>query len=136
MMNMVNTFLVNVPILYPLEKTWKPKVFWFVQGVESGIFYPYFVAGSYRFRSIHFRSFDSLNASGALICGALRDLVAFVKFKKREKHPWRSVNCNFTKINIPPWVFLTFFKLYKCYQIAQRTTYRSYPQFDFSSIGI
>ena len=25
-------------------------------------------------------------------CGALRDLVAFVQFKKREKHPWRSVN--------------------------------------------
>ena len=29
--------------------------------------------------------------------------------------------CNFTKINTPPWVFSTFFKLYKCYQIAQRT---------------
>ena len=48
------------------------------------------------------------------ICGALRDLVAFVQFKKREKHPWRSVNfskvatCNFTKINAPPWVFFTF----------------------------
>ena len=26
-------------------------------------------------------------------------------------------------INPPPWVFLTFFKLCKCYQIAQRTTY-------------
>ena len=24
------------------------------------------------------------------ICGALRDLVPFVQFKKREKHPWRS----------------------------------------------
>ena len=24
-------------------------------------------------------------------CGALRDLVTFVQFKKREKHPWRSV---------------------------------------------
>ena len=31
--------------------------------------------------------------------------------------------CNFTKINTPLWVFFTFFKLYKCYQIAQRTTY-------------
>ena len=31
------------------------------------------------------------------ICGALRNLVAFVQFKKREKHPWRSVNT-------PPWV--------------------------------
>ena len=25
------------------------------------------------------------------ICGALRDMVPFVQFKKREKHPWRSV---------------------------------------------
>ena len=30
---------------------------------------------------------------------------------------------NFTKINTPPWVFFTFFKLYKWYQIAQRITY-------------
>ena len=30
------------------------------------------------------------------ICGVLRDLVPFVQFKKREKHPWRSVN--FSKI--------------------------------------
>ena len=27
-------------------------------------------------------------------CDALRDLVAFVQFKKRERHPWRSVNFN------------------------------------------
>ena len=26
--------------------------------------------------------------------GALRDLVLFVQFKKRKKHPWRSVNFN------------------------------------------
>ena len=26
------------------------------------------------------------------ICDALRDLVAFVRLKKREKHPWRSVD--------------------------------------------
>ena len=31
-----------------------------------------------------------------LICGALRDLVAFVQFKKREKLPWRNVN--FSKV--------------------------------------
>ena len=31
--------------------------------------------------------------------------------------------CNFDKINTPPWVLFTFFKLYKWYQIAQRTTY-------------
>ena len=59
------------------------------------------------------------------ICDVLRDLVPFVQFEKREKHPWKSVtfgSCNFTKNNTPPWVFLTFFKLYKCKQIAQRIT--------------
>ena len=30
------------------------------------------------------------------ICDALRDLVPLVQFKKREKHPWKSVN--FTKV--------------------------------------
>ena len=30
------------------------------------------------------------------ICDALRDLVLFVQFKKREKHPWTSVN--FSKV--------------------------------------
>ena len=34
--------------------------------------------------------------------------------------------CNFTKINTPPWVFFTFFKLYKWYQIAQRITYNHF----------
>ena len=33
--------------------------------------------------------------------------------------------CNFKKINTSPWVFFTFFKLYKKYQIAQRITYWS-----------
>ena len=31
-----------------------------------------------------------------IICDALRDLVTFVQFKKREKHPWRSVT--FSKV--------------------------------------
>ena len=31
--------------------------------------------------------------------------------------------CNFTKINTPPWMFFTLFKLYKWYQIARRTIY-------------
>ena len=26
------------------------------------------------------------------ICGVLHDLVPFIQFKKRGKHPWRSVN--------------------------------------------
>ena len=29
------------------------------------------------------------------ICDALRDLVPFVQFKKREKHPWKSVKFSF-----------------------------------------
>ena len=32
--------------------------------------------------------------------------------------------CNLTKSNKPPWVFFTFFKLKKWYQIAQNITYR------------
>ena len=31
--------------------------------------------------------YDVLN----VVCGAFRDLVPFLQFKKREKHPWRSV---------------------------------------------
>ena len=34
-----------------------------------------------------------------------------------------SAACNFTKCNTPLWVFFTSFKLYKWYQIAQRSTY-------------
>ena len=52
--------------------------------------------------------------------------------KKREKHPWKSdsfgkvARCNFTKSITPPWVFFTFFKLNKWYQIAQGITYMIY----------
>ena len=31
--------------------------------------------------------------------------------------------CNFTKSNFSPWVFFTFFKLYKQYEIAQSVSY-------------
>ena len=34
----------------------------------------------------------------------------------------QALACNFTISNTPLWVFFTFFKLYKCYQIAQRIT--------------
>ena len=87
------------------------------------------------------------------ICDALHDLVPFVQFTEREKHPWRSltfsknlgpfynlknaknthkgvtpvVACNCTKSSTPPWVFLTFYKLCKWYLIAQSIT------FDFMS---
>ena len=63
------------------------------------------------------------------ICDVLRDFASLVQFKKRERHPWSSVTntppgvCYFTKSNTPPCVFFTFFKLYKWYEIAQRTTY-------------
>ena len=37
--------------------------------------------------------------------------------------------CNFTKSSTPPWVFYTFFKLYKCCQIAQSVTLQSLQSF-------
>ena len=55
------------------------------------------------------------------ICSALRNLVPFVQFKKREKHPRRSVN--FNKVA----------GLYKWYQIAQRTTYALFMKIWFNN---
>ena len=46
---------------------------------------------------------------------ALFDLVTCVQFKKREKHPWRSVT--FSKVSS-----FIFFKSYKWYQIAESVT--------------
>ena len=37
----------------------------------------------------------------------------------------QALACNFTK-SYTPWVFFTFFKLHKWYQIAQRITYCAY----------
>ena len=34
-----------------------------------------------------------------IVCDALRDSVPFLQFKKREKHPWRSVTFNFMKLS-------------------------------------
>ena len=48
---------------------------------------------------------------------SLRDLVSFKQFKKREKHPWRSVT--FNKVA----GFSNFLKLCKWYQIAQSHSY-------------
>ena len=42
-------------------------------------------------------------------------LLPFVQIKIREKHP---LACNFTKSSTPSWVFFTFLKLYKWYQIG------------------
>ena len=58
----------------------------------------------------------------------LHDLLPFAKFKKRKKHPWRSVPfnkvkaCNFTKSKTPPRVFFMFLKLCEWYQITPSTT--------------
>ena len=49
----------------------------------------------------------------------LRDLVPFVQFTIAEA-------CNFTKSNTPPFVFFTFSKLYKWYQIVQSVSYFYY----------
>ena len=50
-----------------------------------------------------------------LICAALCDLVPFVQFKKREKHPWKSVNFSTKSLNashiqrmIKCYVFMVF----------------------------
>ena len=53
----------------------------------------------------------------SVIRDALRVLVPFVQFKKREKHPWRSVNFSKVAGFKPGWL--------ECYQIAQRSTYNS-----------
>ena len=42
------------------------------------------------------RADEQIDEKSLNICDALRDLVAFVQFKKREQHPWRSVN--FSKV--------------------------------------
>ena len=40
--------------------------------------------------------FSVLSLCVGVECGALRDLVPFVQFKEREKHPWRGVT--FSKV--------------------------------------
>ena len=37
-----------------------------------------------------------IHSGNRFYCGAFRDLVPFAQFKKREKHPWKSVN--FSKV--------------------------------------
>ena len=59
---------------------------------------------------------------------ALRDLIPFVQFKKHERNPRRSLAkaCNFTISNTASWMFFTFFKLYKWYQIMLSVMYSYY----------
>ena len=53
---------------------------------------------------------------------ALRDLVPFLQFKKNVKNTHGGELLWVTKINASPWVFFTFFKLRKWYQIAESIT--------------
>ena len=56
------------------------------------------------------------------ISDILRDLVPFVQFKIRENAHGGMILL-VTKSNTSPWVFFTFLKLYKWYQIAQSVSY-------------
>ena len=46
----------------------------------------------------YFRNKLGARNSISIICDALRNLVPFVQFKKREKNPWRSA-CSFSACN-------------------------------------
>ena len=60
-------------------------------------------------------------------CGALRDLVPFVQFKKHEKHPWRSVT--FSK------VAGCFFHFLNCTNgIAQSTTFIPFLTISYGAV--
>ena len=81
----------------------------------------------------HFINIISSISFNTLICDVFRNLVPFAQFKNLKNTHGRvsilvklqeCLACNFTKINTLPWVFFTFLKLYKWYQIAQRTTYK------------
>ena len=62
-----------------------------------------------------------------IICGALRNLVTFLQFKKSRKTTMEEASaCNFTKSNIPACVIFTVFKLHWQYQIAQSVSHFLY----------
>ena len=49
-----------------------------------------------------------MNWLSGTICGTLRDLVPFVQFKKREKHPWRSKPATLLKLTLLRGCFSNF----------------------------
>ena len=49
------------------------------------------------------------------ICDALRDLVPFVQFTKREKHPWKSVNFSKKLKRLQPATLLKLTLLHGCF---------------------
>ena len=68
------------------------KVFWKCSATENilKVFCYWKYSGLLQPTLIFRRAYKTLED----ICDALCDLVPFVQFKKREKHPWRSVNFN------------------------------------------
>ena len=66
--------------------------------------------------TLSFLDVNSKNTKGLIRNRTVTSFFVFYQKLKPEA-------CNFTKINTFPWVFFTFFRLYKWYQIAQRTTY-------------
>ena len=60
----------------------------------------------------HSNSYYSLSVSKHYISDTFRDLVSFAQFKKREKHPWKSITlCKVAvalKISLLHWCFSRF----------------------------
>ena len=59
-----------------------------------------------------FRKILRTHLMDGFLWDALRDLVPFVQFEKRKKHPWKSVTF-ITDSSTSSWVLLTFLKLCK-----------------------
>ena len=86
-------------------------------GVEAPLFQFIIICNiSWRRLDRWFKQFEILLNFFDMWCFARFD--TFVQFKKREVKLQASA-CNFTKSNTPPWVFFTFLKLSKLYQIAE-----------------
>ena len=54
-----------------------------------------------------------------IICGALRDFLIFVQFRKREKHQWRSVNFSW---RLQPATLLKLTLLHGCFSRFSNST--------------
>ena len=76
--------------LFPL-KTSEDQTFSDIQGLEKKTDGRKGLIAVDRKKFVKFKTFDWVD-----VCDAWGDLVAFVQFKRREKHPWRSVT--FSKV--------------------------------------
>ena len=87
------------------------SIVFFCQGLSLNLISTLYQARKLKLMEVHtlspLRTIYAQRTIG-LDSDVLHDLVPFVQFKKREKHPWRS---NFTASNTPPSVFFTFLKL-------------------------